>query len=69
MFAVYFQLGISNRSVLRQCHTFALSPVFLQIITCGSWIIHIYMADWILSGCFTPMCSFPKEGVSFKIIH
>lgn len=69
MFAVYFQLGISKRNVLRPCHTFALSPVFLQIITCGSWIIHIYMADWIFSGCLTPMCSLPKEGVSFKIIH
>lgn len=68
-FAGFFQLEISNRNVLRHCHAFAVNPVFLQIITCGSWIIHLYKADWILSGCFTSTCSLPKQSDSFKIIH
>lgn len=69
MFAVSFHLRISNRNVLRRCHTFAISPVFLEVITCGSWIIHLYMADWILSGCLRLRCCLPKEGDSVKIIH
>lgn len=58
-FAVYFQLGISNRNVLRHHYAFAINPVFLQIITCGSWVFHLYKADWILSGCFTYV--FPSQ--------
>lgn len=64
-----FPVGNFKQKFSEALSHICLSPAFLQIITCGSWIIHLYMADWILWGCLTPRCFLPKEGVSFKIIH